>query len=172
MNSLSLRQKLVDIARSQIGVTEVGYSNTGAMVEEYQRATNLEGTGWPWCAAFQCWCIREWLKDPEVMEALKLTFATVDDWRPKTAAAWGFEDWGRKKGLIVTPQADCPNFELHTGDIVTFRYSHVELVETDHADSLFSVGGNTNDGLDRDGGAVCEHWHPRVTARSFIRLLP
>jgi len=171
MTTLHLRRRLVDIARKELGVTEIGTSNTGSRVEEYQRATWLDGTGWSWCAAFQCWIIMEWLKDQEVLDALKLTKVTAEHWRPKTAGAWDFERWGREKGLDVTAQRDRPDYVLHTADIVTFTHSHVELIEDDHADSFKSIGGNTDDGTDRNGGAVCEHWNSRTRARRYIRLL-
>ncbi|MEI6870696.1 MAG: hypothetical protein WCL08_00300 [Verrucomicrobiota bacterium] len=170
-STYELRKRLIAIANKELGVTEIGDSNTGPRVLEYQRATWLDGTGWPWCAAFQCWIIREWLKDKDVLDAFKFTAAQAEEWRPKTAGAWDFERWGREKGLLVVADADQPDFVLHTADIVTFRYSHIEMISNDSGESLLSIGGNTDDGLGRDGGAVCEHWHPRNTARRYIRLL-
>ena len=96
-----LRKKLVDIAAAKIGTKEKT-RNSGKQIIEFQRATNLEGTGWPWCAAFMCWCIREWGKDPEVLKALNKTPAQFEKWRPKTAAAFGFEDWAMP--LVVDSQ--------------------------------------------------------------------
>ena len=43
MSTLPVRQKLIEIARREVGVREVG-RNTGKRVREYQAATNLEGT--------------------------------------------------------------------------------------------------------------------------------
>ncbi len=170
--TFELRKRLVAIARRELGVTEVGDSNSGKRVLEYQRATNLDGTGWPWCAAFQCWCIREWLKDQAVLDAFKFTAAQAEAWRPKTASAFGFESWGRDHGLLVVAEAEQPGFVLHTADLVTFKFSHIEVIDDDNGDKLYSVGGNTDDGLGRDGGAVCEHWHPRTSARRYVRMLP
>lgn len=52
-----MSKKVLDIAKSQVGTHEVpDGSNSGPKVREYQKATWLSGTGWPWCAAFVCWC--------------------------------------------------------------------------------------------------------------------
>lgn len=48
------------IALRQVGVKEEpANSNTGPMVRAYQSATDVPGTGWPWCAAFALWCYRQ-----------------------------------------------------------------------------------------------------------------
>lgn len=48
--------KIVDVARGEVGVQEVPLgSNSGPTVVQYQRSTVLDGTGWPWCAAFVEW---------------------------------------------------------------------------------------------------------------------
>lgn len=48
---------VVKVALAEVGVTEVPMgSNTGPRVRQYQAATDLGGTGWPWCSAFVEWC--------------------------------------------------------------------------------------------------------------------
>ena len=73
MSTLLIRQKLINIAHAEIGTVETPPgSNKGKRVREYQSTCTLAEetpTGWPWCAAFVCWCIREWLKDKEVLDA-------------------------------------------------------------------------------------------------------
>jgi hypothetical protein len=57
---MKLSQKLVDLAKKEIGVEEVNGSNCGPRVDEYKAATWLNPKkGWPWCAAFICWLFRE-----------------------------------------------------------------------------------------------------------------
>lgn len=52
----TIADQVVAIARAEVGVAESPLgSNTGPRVLEYQRATALGGTGWPWCAAFVEW---------------------------------------------------------------------------------------------------------------------
>ncbi len=168
MSTLPIRQKLIDIARREVGVKEVG-RNTGKRVREYQAATNLEGTGWPWCAAFVCWCVREWGKDKDVLAALKMTPAQFDKWRPRTAAAFGLEDWARKKGLEVLDADDKPN--LRTGDILTFDTSHTGFVADDARGVIMTIEGNTGASGGRDGDGVWDKNRNFKESRRFIRLL-
>jgi hypothetical protein len=173
MSTLILRQKLIEIAKSEVGVTETPRnSNTGTRVLEYQRATNLEGTGWPYCAAFVCWCIREWGQLPEVRDALKMTVEEFASWRPKTAAAYGFHEWAEKRNLTVFDENSNPGEAiLHAADIVTFDFSHIGLVENDQGNVLLTVEGNTDASGSREGGGVYAKTRPRSLARKFIRLL-
>ena len=169
MSSLAIRQKLVDIATKELGVHEENYSNSGKRVEEYQAATSIDGTGWPWCAAFVCWCIREWGKLPVVLEALKMTSDEFEVWRPKTASAFGFHSWAHKHGLLV--MTDSPAHVLHTADIMTFDMSHVGLVRGDEGNLVYTIEGNTSLAGSRDGGGVYKKIRQRFLARAFVRLL-
>jgi hypothetical protein len=173
MNTLPFRQKLIDIAAKEVGIVETPRnSNTGPRIVEYQRATTLGGTGWPYCAAFVCWCIREWGKSGEVLDALKMSPAFFEQWRPKTAAAYGFHEWASEHDLTVFDENAHPGqAELHTGDIITFDFSHVGLLVTDHQSVLSTIEGNTDVAGSRDGGGVYAKSRPRHLARKFIRLL-
>lgn len=174
MSTFAIRQKMIAIARREVGTVEHGGNNKGPKVESYQRATNLEGTGWPWCAAFVDWVVREWLKDAEVREALKIFSPQVAEaWRPKTAAAFGFHEWAEKSGLMIFD--DDPSHVLHTGDIMTFDFSHVGIVVTDRESGGISwvdtIEGNTSHDGSRDGDGVWEKTRNRTLARRFIRIL-
>ena len=59
-------EKLVNLARREVGVREGAVNNTGARIEAYQGATWLQPGAWPWCAAFTAWLMREWLEDETV----------------------------------------------------------------------------------------------------------
>lgn len=49
-------EKVMQAARAEVGVHEVPWgSNRGQRVQQYQAATDLGGTGWPWCGAFAKW---------------------------------------------------------------------------------------------------------------------
>lgn len=54
-SSVHLRERIVEIARHDIGVREATGNNDGARVEEYLAYTGL-GKGHAWCAAFVSWC--------------------------------------------------------------------------------------------------------------------
>lgn len=168
-SSLPIRQKLIDIAAAEIGTTETG-RNTGKRIIEYQRATTLTGTGWPYCAAFVCWCIRQWGKDQQVLAHLQKTPAEFEAWRPKTAAAFGFEDWAHQRRLQTFD--DNPSHQLRSGDLIVFDMSHIGLVTGDRGDQLQTIEGNTGATGSRDGEGVWSKTRHRREARTFIRILP
>lgn len=172
--SYALRRRLVEIARREVGTMEhPRNSNKGKRIQEYQRATWLDGTGWPYCAAFVCWCVREWGKDQAVRDALKLTKAGFEKWRPKTPAAYGLHEWGRQQGLYqIDENANPGEYVLHTADLVTFDFSHCGILETDEAGRIFTIEGNTDAGGSREGGGVYAKTRARSAARRFIRLMP
>ena len=50
----------------------------------------------------------------------------------------GFPE-GLKRGLLSFD--DSPDHELHTGDIITFDFSHIGLVENDDGPTVFTIKG-------------------------------
>ena len=155
--------KLAEIAISQVGTLEEGGNNRGSKVREYQAATYLAPGDWPWCAAFVCWCVREWC----VQELKKPTF-----WRPTTPRAFGFESWAREQGFPVLGERAA----VKAGDIVVFDMSHVGIaVASAPAGSkhVETVEGNTGVVGLRDsaaGDGVFRKKRPRPMIRSIIRL--
>lgn len=171
LNPEQARNALALIAEREVGVREKGGNNRGTDIVKYQTATWLEPGAWPWCAAFICWIIREWLKAPSVREVLHLTGAAADQWRPQTAGAWDFVKWAKSKGLTVLGEND----PAQRGDIVVFDFSHIGLViEDSERGELKTVEGNTNASGDRDSEAGDGVWvkhRPRGLAKAFIRLI-
>lgn len=155
--SSDLARRIVELAAAEIGVREVPRnSNRGSRVEEYQRATWLNGTGWPWCAAFLCWLVRELEKD------FDLPFA-----RPLTAGAWDFERWARDEGVKLFK----PRSEIRAGDIVVFTFSHIGLAaEDESAGRVITIEGNTDSSGSREGGGVYRKTRATSLVRSHIRL--
>ena len=50
-------ERMIAIANHEHGVHEQPPgSNSGDRVRQYQAATDVPGTGWPWCMAFIIWC--------------------------------------------------------------------------------------------------------------------
>lgn len=165
--------KLIAIAVKEIGVREVGGNNCGSRIREYQSATDLAPSSWPWCAAYVDWCLREWLRDPEVVKWLNLQSRTPEDWRPKTALAYGLTTWAkqRPKTTSIYTERD----KAMPGDIVTFDFSHVGIVLEDAGDHLITVEGNTNGKGDRDsesGDGVWRKIRAKSLAKDLIRIKP
>ncbi len=109
---MTAREQALRIAMGEVGVKEEpAGSNSGPRVRQYQAATTLGGTGWPWCAAFVCWCYKK------AGKPLPLP----------TASVGLFEDWARKNGKLVT--------RPFRGDIVCYKFDadnwpdHMGIVE-------------------------------------------
>lgn len=165
--------KLTDIALREVGVREIGGNNRGDKIREYQSASDLKPGAWPWCAAFVDWTIREWLKDKDVVKWLNLQVSTPEEWRPKTALAYGLTSWAKSRPKTTKIYGD--KDIAQAGDIVTFDFSHTGIVIEDNGKYITTVEGNTNGIGERDsesGDGVWKKVRLKSLARDFIRINP
>lgn len=172
MTTLPLRQRLIDIAMRDVNQIETS-RNQGPAIKKFWTATNYQ-EGYknrePYCSAAVCYWVREWLKDKEVLAALGMTDYGAEVWRCKSARAFDWLDWAKRKGVRVL--SDSPKEVLHTGDVVVYDISHVGIVRDDYADKVATIEANTGTGSDRDGDGIFLRVRPRSMARAFIRLMP
>ena len=166
-------QQLIAIAQSQVGVHEQGGNNTGPQIREYQKATFLQPAAWPWCAAFICWCMREWLvKTTGAAEWLGINNDETIFWRPKTASAFGFIDWAKRSNLYITDEKELAK----AGDLVVFDFSHIGIVIEDQVAGsplIKTVEGNTNGKGERDSATGDGVWLKTRNCnlvKAYIRL--
>ena len=163
MNGKDVPQKMVLLAREEIGVSEVDGSNCGPRVDEYKAATWLDpDKGWPWCAAFICWLVREAIEGEDV--AFK---------RPRTAGAWDFENWAKQESTKGVELRKPTNEDIKAGDIVVFTFSHIGLAvkDADSSGYVVTIEGNTNVAGSREGGSVLEKKRHVSKIRSRIRIV-
>jgi len=159
----TIAEKIVALAREEIGVSEVDGSNCGPRVDEYKAATWLDADkGWPWCAAFICWLIREAIEGEEV------SFK-----RPQTAGAWDFENWAKQESIRGIELRKPTNEDIKAGDIVVFTFSHIGVAvkDVDSSGYVVTIEGNTNGAGSREGGSVLEKKRHVSKIRSRIRIL-
>ena len=171
MSTLHLRERLVAIARKDVGKMETS-RNHGPAIEKFWTATSyLDGyhDRQPYCAAAVCYWVREWLRDPEVAMAFKKLPSVIEDWRCKSAKAFSWIDWAHSKGVLV--MGDSMTHTLHTGDIMVFDMSHIGIVFDDYGTRVKTIEANTGATGGRDGDGIFERDRPREVPRSFIRLL-
>jgi len=158
----TIAEKLVALAKKEVGVEEVNGTNCGPRVNEYKSATWLDSTkSWPWCAAFICWLFKEAMKDG------KYSFE-----RPQTAGAYDFENWCREQDntvLLKKPHGG----DIKAGDIVIFNFSHIALAigEPDESGYITTIEGNTDGVGSREGGAVLIKKRKLSSIRSRIRIM-
>jgi len=163
--AVSLISEVIRIAKGEVGVREVGNTNCGERVNQYKAATWLNPKkGWPWCAAFVCWVIREALKSSGVKETK--TFK-----RPRTAGAWDFENWSIDQDS-TTWLRKSPKNDIMAGDIVVFSFSHIGIaVSSPNAKgNVTTVEGNTDSAGSREGGGVYLKTRNVSKIRSRIRF--
>ena len=174
-------EKMIQIARQEVGTREGPVNNTGARIVEYQGATWLQPGAWPWCAAFTCWVMRELLEDEPTRDYLKtyfgrpqLTFAEAEKVRCRDASAYGWETWARKIGFQVLPETSL----ARAGDFIVFDFSHIGLVIEDQpklSAKVKTIEGNTNGKGERDsvtGDGVWLKEREHTLTKSYIRIFP
>lgn len=158
---MKLAEKIVAIARKEIGVKEVGATNTGVRVNQYKAATNLPPTeSWPWCAAFVCWVVRE------AMKGGRYTFH-----RPTTAGAWDLENWSLKQDNSTQTKRPSRG-DIKPGDIIIYKFSHCGFATSapDRNGNFSTVEGNTDGAGSREGGGVLAKRRNVSSVRARIRF--
>ena len=164
---------LVGIAASQVGVGESPRgSNRGAALakffasDDYKPAGKDEG--YPWCAAFVCWCIQTWLA---LGAASRFRIEA-----PRTARAFGFIDWARTQRAvqyITRAELLAYRYRPAPGDIVVFECSHVALCSKSAPKGyVTTIDGNTNPAGGREGYEVAIKTRPVGKVRCVLRLIP
>lgn len=160
---MKLAQKIVEIARKEVGVEEVDGTNCGKRVNEFKAATTLDPSeSWPWCAAFICWVVRA---------AMAACGGTYTFKRPTTASAWGLEAWSLAQDRSTWTKKPHGN-DIEPGDIVVFKFSHVgfALGRPDSSGYVATIEGNTDGQGSREGGAVLIKSRHVSQIRSRIRF--
>jgi len=172
VSTYEIRTKLVEIARLDRDKVEVT-KNTAPWIAKLWPATSYP-TGManrePYCAAGVAYCLREWLKLPDVLAALQMTPEQSEKWRCKSAAVREWVKWAKTKKLRILP-ANCI---LKRGDIAIYSYSHIEIVTDDDNTTkgpFVAIGFNTNASASRDGEGCFEKPRTRTKIECFIRIL-
>ena len=158
---MKLFEKILNLAKKEIGVEEIDGTNCGVRVNEYKSATSLDPKeSWPWCAAFICWLFRESMNNG------KYTFS-----RPTTAGAWNFENWCLKQDRSVLLKKPHNN-NITAGDIVIFKFSHIGIAIScpDENGYINTIEGNTDGEGSREGGAVLQKRRKVSSIRSVIKI--
>jgi len=171
MSTLDLRQKLIDIAAKDVGALESS-RNRGPQINKFWSATTYPD-GYidrqPYCAAAMCYWVREWLRDPAVAAALSMKPGYTEAWRCKSARAFDWIDWARRREVQIL--SDAPENRLRVGDIMVFDMSHIGVVEDDKGSKVYTIEANTGANGGRDGDGVFRKVRDRSLARAFIRIL-
>ena len=161
----TLSELIKEIALGEVGVREIGTSNSGQRVKEYQASTGLKGTGWPWCAAFICWVVRQAMYAQFTAGAKGHTFK-----RPQTAAAYGFDEWSLAQDDSTKTFRKHPGADYPIGIFSLRSTSHCGIATSapNKNGDFKTVEGNTNAAGSRDGGGVMVRVRNVRDVRDFI----
>jgi hypothetical protein len=151
--------KLIAIAKTQLGIHETS-RNHGDGIAKYWTATNYPD-GYdnrePYCAACVCWCIKE----SNIFDEKE---------RPKTAAAFGFENWA--DNLYKKTKITRKPTKVKKGQLVIFSFSHIGIATSDSDNNnLFStIEANTGANGSRDGDGIYAKVRNISVVRSVITI--
>lgn len=117
--------RIVQVARTEIGVREIGNSNN-VKYNTWYWGGNVYGTAYPWCAVFVSWCAN----------VAGISTAYV----PRSAAVLVFENFYRNKGTLYSYGSYTPV----PGDFYsTPANGHIGIVETvNSATDFWGIEGN------------------------------
>ena len=125
--------KVLDIARSQIGVKEQPPGSNNVIYNKWYYGGVVSGATYPWCMAFVQWCFAE-ARTP-------LPY--------KTASCSALLNWYKRN------QPERVSMTPHVGDIVLYTYGHCGIVETVNGDgTITAIEGNTGTHSENNGGEV------------------
>lgn len=150
----SLLAKVIQIARSQVGVMEspIG-TNRGPQVDQYVQSTGLDPEGgYAWCVCFLYWCFVQAAEAANKPNPMPKTAGVLDLWR--RAGNKGLLRVGRS-AAVASPELVRPGmiFIIDSGG----GYGHAGLVSSVQGVTMTTIEGNTTDKSgSREGVGVFE----------------
>jgi len=149
-SSAPMRDLVIDIAASQIGVVEQPRgSNRGPEVDVYIRTTGLDpaADSFPWCVCFLYWVFNQAAKTKGTENPL-----------PKTAGVISLWNLGRRTEAQVVRKSEASAQTVKPGMIFHLDLGggkgHAGLVDEVRGDHIITIEGNTNPGGSSDGFGV------------------
>jgi hypothetical protein len=134
----TIRERVVAVADSQVGVREATGSNDGKEVKKYLKVTGLP-EGNPWCAAYVSWVF-------EQVTPAGPRSARVVDWFKSNVcwlSGWGEMPYHSQPGMVGA---------LYYQKLG--RYGHIVLIVGEDKNNFYTIEGNTNIAGSREGDGV------------------
>jgi glycoside hydrolase-like protein/putative peptidoglycan binding protein/CHAP domain-containing protein len=166
-SSAPMRQLVIDIAASQIGVVEQPRgSNRGPEVDVYIRTTGLDpaADSFPWCVCFLYWVFDQAAKIKRKENPL-----------PKTAGVISLWNLGRRTEAEVVRRSEANAQTVKPGMIFHLNLGggkgHAGLVTEVHGDQIITIEGNTNPGGSSEGYGVFRRDARSITSNVLLGYL-
>lgn len=128
-SSIIARRQLVEVAKSYVGVMEIGADNQGAEVQEFQKAVDGLAQGEPWCACFVQYCLAQVATRFRLQSRLFRSENVLEIWRKTpttnrraspyagTIAIWGvIGKSGGHCGIVTDWEKGSPIFQTIEGN--------------------------------------------------------
>lgn len=125
-----MRDKFVNIAKSQIGIKETGTNNVKYNTWYYGKTVNgTTGTSeYAWCVTFICWCANQ--------------VGILNTLIPRCNNVGIAKNWYNAKGLYFLRS----NYTPKSGDLIIFKNtSHIGIVEKTDGKCVWTIEGNSKD---------------------------
>ena len=163
----------IAIAKRDVGKVEVT-RNRAPWIEKYWPSTTYPAghtNREPYCAAAVAYWLhtlgRELAEQGLFRASFGMTLKQFETWRCKSARAFDWRDWGRRRGLQVLDEND----KAMKGDIIVFDFSHVGIIEADFGRHGFgTIEANTNSAGSREGDGCWTKTRSRHLAQCLVRL--
>lgn len=155
--------RILEIAITQIGVTEdAAHTNKGGSIK-YQQAAGLGNAGgFPWCQSLIVWCgLQAYGKDSPI---------------PKVAGVLECLRLAREKGCKIIEGNNITVANIIPGCQFILKEGptngHTGIVESIDADGhLHTIEGNSNEDGSRDGYKVCRQSKRRISDKNIIAYI-
>lgn len=163
--------KLLEVAKTQIGVEEIPRgSNWGKDVQKYLASVGINFPA-SWCMAFVYWCSEEAnIRIPDKTGGLS---------NPLQKTGGVLKQWNELEYRTVPLYGKYLQFKFYTpkpGDIFIQDHGkglgHTGIVESVEGELIQTIEGNTNDEGSREGFEVCRKTRKISSCVGFIRIEP
>jgi hypothetical protein len=151
---MTLGEKAVEAALSQVGVHEdPGNNNTGPQVNAYLKAVGL-GPGYSWCMAFVYWCFNDAAAKLAVKNPMLKTGGVLRQWNERKL----------KHGQVHPMPGDVFIMDFGGG------LGHTGIVERVDGIWVYTIEGNSNDEGAREGFEVCKRRRQTDKIKGYLRF--
>lgn len=156
----TLTERVLAIARSQIGIAEVPPgSNRGPQIDLVLKSVGLS-PGYAWCAAFIYWCFAQASRQLGIRNPCPKSAGVLNLWNLA-----GYKESGLKR--ITVGQADDDKSLIKPGMQFLLKLSatagHTGIIESvDKYGALTTIEGNSNIAGSREGTAVLRQTKRRI----------
>lgn len=142
----SIVDKVLDIARKEIGTVEVPKDSNNIKYNTWYYGRAVSGSAYPYCVVFCCWVLNQAGASQAIYNGHKVASCGV------------LKSWAVENKCWITDKS-----KLQPGDLVMYNFSggkapqHVGIVEKTAAKNVVAIEGNTSagsSGSQSDGGGV------------------